>query len=84
MGNDVLVQRRAALALELAGADGVVWESERPGADEWSRVFLTSRSRSIAGGTLEIQRNNVSERVIGLPREIAADLDVPFNEVPHN
>ena len=83
MGNDTLVQRRAALALELTGADGVAWGSDY-GTDAWSRVFLTSRSRSIAGGTLEIQRNNVSEHVLGLPREMAVDLDVPFSDVPHN
>ena len=84
MGNDTLVQRRAELALELAGADGVAWAADHPGMETWSRVFLTSRSRSIAGGTLEIQRNNVSERVLGLPREVAVDLDIPFSDVPHN
>ena len=84
IGNDVLVQRRAELALALAGADGVVWDAGSSDGGWWSHTFLTSRSRSIAGGTDEIQRNNLSERVLGLPRELAPDLDVPFNQVPHN
>jgi alkylation response protein AidB-like acyl-CoA dehydrogenase len=84
IGNDVLVQRRAELALGLAGADGVVWDADRTDRASWAHTFLTSRSRSIAGGTDEIQRNNLSERVLGLPRELAPDLDVPFNQVPHN
>jgi alkylation response protein AidB-like acyl-CoA dehydrogenase len=50
----------------------------------WAYQFLDTRSASIAGGTDEIQRNNVSERVLGLPKEPAFDRDVPFNQVPHN
>jgi alkylation response protein AidB-like acyl-CoA dehydrogenase len=84
LGNDILVQRRAELLLSLAGAGGVTWRPGDPGTDEWARQFLKSRSASIAGGTAEIQRNNVSERVLGLPREPTFDRDIPFNQVPHN
>jgi alkylation response protein AidB-like acyl-CoA dehydrogenase len=84
LGTDNIIQRRAELALELAGTDGVTWSADQSGGDEWSRGFLNSRQESIAGGTDEIQRNNVSERVLGLPREPAFDRDVPFNQVPHN
>jgi alkylation response protein AidB-like acyl-CoA dehydrogenase len=84
LGNDQLFQRRAAVALELAGSDGVVWEPDVPAARGWAHTYLTSRSRSIAGGTDEIQRNNVSEHVLGLPREPYFDRDIPFNQVPHN
>ena len=74
----------AVIALAVAGASGVAWRPEEPGGDGWSQDFLDSRSDSIAGGTDDIQRNNVSERVLGLPREPSFDRDIPFNQVPHN
>jgi alkylation response protein AidB-like acyl-CoA dehydrogenase len=83
LGNDVLSQRRAELGLALAGATAAAW-SEGSGDGIWSHAFLSSRSNSIAGGTDEIQRNNVGERVLGLPREPSFDRDIPFNQVPHN
>ena len=84
LGDDIVIQRRAELALGLAGADGVTWGSGDPHAGDWSFQLLNSRRVSIAGGTDEIQRNNVSERVLGLPREPTVDRDIPFNQVPHN
>src|SRR5262249_60007106 len=47
---------------------------------EWQTLFLTAPSISIRGGTDEIQRNIVGERVLGLPAEPRAD--VPFSELP--
>jgi alkylation response protein AidB-like acyl-CoA dehydrogenase len=84
LGDDLITQRRAEFALTIAGPGGVTWEPGDFEAEGWSREFLRSRSVSIAGGTDEIQRNNVSERVLGLPKEPAFDRDVPFNQVPHN
>ena len=83
LGADVVWQRRGELGLELAGRDAVAWEPGESDGD-WARDYLTSRSASIAGGTDEIQRNNVGEGALGLPREPASDRDVPFDQVPHN
>ena len=49
---------------------------------EWQTLFLTAPSLSIRGGTDEIQRNIVGERVLGLPPEPRVDVDVPFSELP--
>ncbi len=69
----------ASLALDLLGPDGVAGID---GDGEWQTLFLTSPSISIRGGTDEIQRNIVGERVLGLPPEPRADVDVPFSELP--
>lgn len=44
--------------------------------------YLMRQARCLAGGSNEIQRNIISERVLGMPREAAADRDVPFRELP--
>ena len=49
------------------------------GDPEWDAVFLTAPSISIRGGTDEIQRNIVGERVLGLPPEPRVDKGIPFN-----
>ena len=62
------------LAVDIEGPAGVV------GGDDWQTLFLTGPSFGIRGGTDEIQRNIVGERVLGLPPEPRVDKDVPFNE----
>ncbi|HKA93364.1 MAG TPA: acyl-CoA dehydrogenase family protein [Acidimicrobiia bacterium] len=69
----------ASLALDVLGPDGI---AALDGYDDWRTLFLTSPSISIRGGTDEIQRNIVGERVLGLPAEPRADVDVPFAELP--
>jgi alkylation response protein AidB-like acyl-CoA dehydrogenase len=84
IGNDYIAQRGAETALTLAGTDGVTWEPGDTGQSGWASTYLTSRSVSIAGGSSEILRNNVSEKVLRLPREPGFDPDIPFSRVPHN
>ena len=69
----------ADLALDLHGPAGV---ASGGGETDWHRLFLTAPSISIRGGTDEVQRNILGERVLGLPPEPRPDKGVPFNQVP--
>jgi alkylation response protein AidB-like acyl-CoA dehydrogenase len=62
------------VAMRVLGAGGML---EPTG--EWQTMFLTAPSLSIRGGTDEVQRNIVGERVLGLPAEPRTDRDLPFD-----
>jgi alkylation response protein AidB-like acyl-CoA dehydrogenase len=75
------VQRLQNLGLDLEGLSGTAWLAD----DKWHQntawAFLRVRSRTIAGGTSEIQRNVLGERVLGLPKEPDADRTLPWSQV---
>jgi alkylation response protein AidB-like acyl-CoA dehydrogenase len=71
---------RARIALEIGGSAAVAWPHGDVDAVKTALGYLDGRIYSIAGGTNEMQRNAISERVLGLPREPAYDLDKPFRE----
>jgi alkylation response protein AidB-like acyl-CoA dehydrogenase len=60
-------QRVQELGLSLLGGEGATTEGA---ASEWSFGFLANRCLTIAGGTSEIQRNVIAERLLGLPRDV--------------
>ncbi len=68
--------RLAEIGVEIMGPDAVAGEHVSLGTD-----FVMRQAGSLGGGTTEISRNIISERVLGMPREPAADRDVPFNQV---
>jgi alkylation response protein AidB-like acyl-CoA dehydrogenase len=85
-----LAQDLSGLEVELLGEDGLRysdWTMTRPeqvdftGRDAGYR-YLRAKGNSIEGGTSEILRNIVAERVLGLPTEPRVDKDLPWKDIP--
>lgn len=74
--------RLATIKLEIAGSAGAAWSDDDGAAAEIGTGFLVRQAGCIGGGTTEMARNVISERVLGMPREHALDRGVPFREVP--
>jgi alkylation response protein AidB-like acyl-CoA dehydrogenase len=61
-------QRLQETAMQILGAFGSVEQAYIPEVHDIGREFLYSRSETIMGGTSEIQRNVIAQRILGLPR----------------
>jgi alkylation response protein AidB-like acyl-CoA dehydrogenase len=80
------------LAVDLVGADGMLYPSgyelsrpETMGFDpsaDVTKMFLRTQANSVEGGTSDIMRNILAERVLGLPGDVRVDKDKPWSEVP--
>ena len=77
----LLARRTSDLAMTIAGAAGQAWATDDPRGDRWAMAVLSAPASRIAGGTDEIQRNIVGERVLGLPKDPAVDRELPFKEL---
>ncbi|WP_409332874.1 acyl-CoA dehydrogenase family protein [Trujillonella humicola] len=75
-------QRSTDLSMEIAGAQIAAGVGTEEGVTGRVGVsYLGRQGASLGGGSTEMGRNQVSERLLGMPREQAADRDVPFNQV---
>ena len=78
-----MLQDMAMFATDLEGGAGVLTDPAlAEAAGQFQSMLLRSPSDRIAGGTDEILRNIIAERVLGLPGDIRVDKDLPFNQVP--
>jgi alkylation response protein AidB-like acyl-CoA dehydrogenase len=77
-----MIQDVATYALDLQGASGVVSGEDGELAGRFQAMLLRAPGTRVEGGTDEIMRNIIAERVLGLPGDIRVDKDVPFNKIP--
>jgi alkylation response protein AidB-like acyl-CoA dehydrogenase len=69
-------------AMELLGPQAMLLGRELPWEGEWQDAFLGTPGLRIGGGTDQVQRNIIGERVLGLPGDIRVDKGVPWSDVP--
>ncbi|PEQ11488.1 acyl-CoA dehydrogenase [Novosphingobium sp. PC22D] len=75
--------RRATIEYEIAGPQAAAWTEEEDHASGSTGMrYLMRQVSCIGGGTTEIARNVIAERVLGMPRELSGDKGVPFRDVP--
>jgi len=81
------------LCLDLLGNEGMLYPAGYPmirpqslgmGTTDVHKSFLRARANSIEGGTSEVMRNILGERVLGLPGDVRTDKGVPWSQVPRN
>jgi alkylation response protein AidB-like acyl-CoA dehydrogenase len=85
-----LTQRITELCVSLLGPEGMLFPEVREHGDGASaggqidirKLFVRARANSIEGGTSEIMRNILGERMLGLPAEPRVDKDLAWNQVP--
>jgi len=86
-------QRTSELCVDLLGAEGMLYGSRYPqlrptesamSGGDMRKAFIRMRANSIEGGTSEVMRNIIGERVLGLPGEPRNDKDVPWKDVPRS
>lgn len=86
-------QRTSELCVNLMGAEGMLFGSDYPQvrpqesalhSGDMRKAFIRMRANSIEGGTSEVMRNIIGERVLGLPGEPRNDKDVAWKDVPRS
>jgi|TARA_Y100000310_G_scaffold326598_1_gene391694 alkylation response protein AidB-like acyl-CoA dehydrogenase len=72
------------VSMKLVGPAGQAWGPDSDAGRQWASFCLSAAGISIAGGTDEVQRNIIGERVLGLPREPNPFRDTAWEDVPRS
>jgi alkylation response protein AidB-like acyl-CoA dehydrogenase len=81
LSGGMLSVRRASIALDVARDRAVAWEEGDP---RIGVSYIARQAACLGGGSTEMARNLISERVLGMPRERSDDVDRPFRQVRTN
>ncbi len=92
LGRTEMMKELHSTMMDILGMEATLYPSgyqmRRPEAagerSSLQQAFLRSRANSIEGGTTEIMKNILAERVLGLPGDVRVDKDVPWSEVPRS
>ncbi len=76
-----IMKLSSQIAMQIMGADGMLAAPDGPQGGRFAHAQVFSAASSIYGGTDEIQRNIIGERVLGLPRDANPDKQVAYGEV---
>jgi alkylation response protein AidB-like acyl-CoA dehydrogenase len=76
------VEHLGAVVMSILGPTATLWHDDAPDGGFWQDIFLFQWSSRIGGGTENIQRNILGERVLGLPREPDPLKGQPWRDLP--
>ncbi|MCY4193354.1 MAG: acyl-CoA dehydrogenase family protein, partial [bacterium] len=80
----ILARQAADLGIAISGLQGQAWDSGDEDGSQWANGVVSSPGMGIAGGTNEVQRNIIGERVLGLPKEPDPYKGQPWEAVPRS